>query len=169
MTVIREVRDGELDICADVIRRGFGTVAKDFGLTIENVPTNGAFIKTERLAADREKGNQMFVLTENETIVGFMQLERADDEKYYLQKISVLPECRHRGYGKELLRTANEKVRAVGGRKIEIAIIEENEQLKKWYIKNGFTHTGTRKFDHLPFTVGFMELNIESLYQTEVK
>lgn len=81
MVVIRQVRDGELDICADVIRRGFITVAKDFGLTIENVPTNGAFIKTERLIADREKGNQMFVQTENDTIVGFMQLEKADAEK----------------------------------------------------------------------------------------
>lgn len=158
--LIKEVRNEELDICADVIRRGFQTVAKDFGLTAENVPTNGAFIKTERLAADKEKGNQMFVLTENDIIVGFMQLEKADDDKYYLQKISVIPECRHHGYGKELLQFANEKVRALGGKKIEIAIIEENEQLKMWYIHNGFTHTGIKKFDHLPFTVGFMELYI---------
>lgn len=154
---IREVIDSELDVCADVIRRGFGTVAKDFGLTAENVPTNGAFIKTERLAADREKGNRMFVLTENDIIVGFMQLEKADEERYYLQKISVLPECRHHGYGKELLKFAYDKVRELGGRKIEIAIIEENEQLKNWYVQHGFTHTGTKKFDHLPFTAGFME------------
>lgn len=158
--LIREVHNEELDICADVIRRGFQTVAKDFGLTAKNVPTNGAFIKTERLAADKEKGNQMFVLTENDIIVGFMQLEKADEDKYYLQKISVIPECRHRGYGKELLQFANEKVRALGGKKIEIAIIEENEQLKMWYVQNGFTHTGIKIFDHLPFTVGFLELYI---------
>ncbi len=154
---MREVCDDELDICADVIRRGFMTVAKDFELTIEKVPTNGAFIKTERLIADREKGNRMFALVENDTIVGFMQLEKADEDKFYLQKISVLPECRHRGYGKKLLEFANEKVRELGGHKIDIAIIEENEQLKTWYIQNGFTHTGTKKFDHLPFTAGFME------------
>ena len=159
--VIREVNDDELDQCADVIRRGFGTVAEDFGLTIENVPTNGAFIKTERLAADREKGNKMYVLTEKEAIVGFMQLEKADAQRYYLQKISVLPECRHRGYGKKLLQFTDEKVREFGGKKIEIAIIEENEQLKKWYIQNGFTHTSTKKFEHLPFTVGFMQRDIE--------
>lgn len=159
-TLIREVRENELDLCADVIRRGFITVAKDFGLTIDNVPTNGAFINTERLIADKDKGNQMFVLTEDDTIVGFMQLEKADEEKYYLQKISVIPDCRHQGFGKQLLIFANDKVKALGGRKIEIAIIEENTQLKNWYIQNGFTHTGTRKFDHLPFTVGFMELYI---------
>ena len=30
--------------------------------------------------------------------------------------------------------------------------------LKAWYQSQGFIHTGTKTFDHLPFTVGFMEL-----------
>lgn len=158
MAVIRDVREGELDTCADVIRRGFMTVAKDFDLTIEKVPTNGAFIRTERLVADREKGNLMFVLLENDTIVGFMQLENAGNSTYYLEKISVLPEYRHRRYGTELLDFAKAKVKELGADKLGIAIIEENMVLKEWYIKNGFTPTGTKKFEHLPFTVGFLEL-----------
>ena len=36
-------------------------------------------------------------------------------------------------------------------------IIEESEVLKNWYIANGFVHTGTKKFDHLPFTSGYLE------------
>ena len=28
---------------------------------------------------------------------------------------------------------------------------------KNWYAGNGFIHTGIHKFDHLPFTAGFME------------
>lgn len=157
---IREARVDELDICADVIRRGFGTVAEDFGLTVENVPTFGAFMTTERLETDKENGKILFALTENDEIVGFMQIEKADEDKYYLQKIAVIPERRHCGYGKELLKFANDKVKALGGKKIEIAIIEENERLKKWYIQNGFAHTGTKKYDHLPFTAGFLELYI---------
>ena len=45
----------------------------------------------------------------------------------------------------------------------ERPIIEENptyEELKEWYEKIGFVHTGTQKFEHLPFTVGFMEIEI---------
>jgi len=158
--LIREADACELEICADVIRRGFGTVAKDFGLTVENVPTNGAFIKTDRLIADREKGNLMFVLTQEDTIIGFMQLEKANSDTYYLEKITVLPEYRHFGYGCELLRFAQDQVKARGGKKIGIAIIEENEQLKAWYMRNGCQPTGTKKFEHLPFTVGFLELYI---------
>ncbi|MPN36714.1 hypothetical protein SDC9_184224 [bioreactor metagenome] len=56
-----------------------------------------------------------------------------------------------------LIDYAKEKVRAFGGQKITIGIIEENTRLMNWYTANGFVHTGTRKFNHLPFTVGFME------------
>lgn len=87
MAVIRDVLDGELDRCAEVIRHGFQTVADDFGLTEDKVPTNGAFIKTERLMADKDKGNLMYVLLESGTIVGFMQLEKANDTTYYLENI----------------------------------------------------------------------------------
>lgn len=159
--IIREVNDHELDRCADVIRQGFGTVAKDFGLTIENCPTNGAFIKTERLVNDKSKGNNMFVLIADEEIVGYMQIEKVVNNNYELQKITVLPEFRHCGYGKILLDCAKDKVRELKGSKITIGIIEENEILKQWYIKHGFIHVGTHKFNHLPFTAGFMEFPIE--------
>ncbi len=39
-------------------------------------------------------------------------------------------------------------------------IIEENTVLKNWYIANGFVHTGTKKFDHLPFTTGYLEWKV---------
>ena len=50
----------------------------------------------------------------------------------------------------------------LGGTKIKIGIIEENNILKKWYLNNGFAHIGTGKFDSLPFTVGFMEWSDEN-------
>ncbi len=156
--IIRKMEDQELDTCADVIRRGFLTVAEAFNLTEEKVPTNGAYIKTDRLIADKQKGNSMHVLESDGTVVGFMQLEKANDATYYLEKITVLPEFRHRGFGSALLDYAVAQVKAMGGEKIGIAIIEENEQLKNWYLEYGFKPTGTRKFEHLPFTVGFMEL-----------
>jgi ribosomal protein S18 acetylase RimI-like enzyme len=63
----------------------------------------------------------------------------------------------HYGYGKKLLDFCKAKAKELGSRKIIIGIVEDNTVLKNWYTANGFTHTGTKKFDHLPFTVGFME------------
>ena len=53
--MIKEITDNELVKAASVIREGFQTVAQEFGLTVENCATNGAFIKKERLIIDKAK------------------------------------------------------------------------------------------------------------------
>lgn len=63
------------------------------------------------------------------------------------------------GLGKKLVAYAADYAKDhLGAQKIQIGIVEENTVLKAWYQSQGFTHTGTKTFDHLPFTVGFMEL-----------
>ncbi len=153
------MKEENLEECAAVIRQGFSTVAKDFGLTIENCPTNGAFIQKERLLEERKKGQMMYGMVTDQKIIGFMQLEKNTDELYFLQKLVVLPEYRHFGLGTKLLDYAREKVKELGGKRLSISIIEENTILKNWYMQYGFVPTGTRKFEHLPFTVGFLVLN----------
>lgn len=51
-------------------------------------------------------------------------------------------------------------VKSLKGETICIGIIEENAVLKEWYKQLGFKHIGIKKFEHLPFTVGFMEMNL---------
>ena len=99
----------------------------------------------------------MFALCSGGRIVGYMSLSKENDNTFELHNLAVLPELRHNGYGKMLLDYAKDKVKLLGGSKIKIGIIEESVVLKDWYIANGFVHTGTKKFDHLPFTSGYLE------------
>ena len=156
---IRNVRFDELDTLAWVIRQSFATVAADFGLTEQNCITNGAFIKTERLVSDWNRGDMMFGLFADGEPIGFMQLSQKDAAMFELGRLAVLPQYRHAGYGVQLLDFARNTVREKGGIQIIIGIIEENTVLKNWYQTYGFVHTGTRLVPHLPFTVGSMELN----------
>lgn len=157
---IREVKNEELDDCLSVIHQSFGTVAREYGLTQENCPTNGAFMKKERMIYEREKGNQQYGLFYHNKLVGFMELAKIDEEQYTMEKLGVLPEYRHKGFGKKLMDHAKKVVKAAGGSLIIIGIIEENAILKQWYSNYGFIHKGTRIFEQLPFTVGFMELQV---------
>ncbi|HEX3021992.1 MAG TPA: GNAT family N-acetyltransferase [Lachnospiraceae bacterium] len=157
---IREVTENELTDVVKVIRQSHGTVAKEFGLTEENCPTNGAFLQVNRLIEEREKGDLMYGLFTYDDLVGFMQLEEKEPESYELKKLSVIPNYRHLGLGKNLIEYAKEVVRERRGRRVTIGIIEENYRLREWYLKNGFIHTGTKIFERLPFTVGFMEMDI---------
>mgnify|MGYP000867191366 FL=1 len=147
----------QLGEALEVIHRAFATVADDFGLTRENCPKHTGFIPIERLQNQMNWGWQMFVLLTGEKIVGYASLSKEDENTYELHNLAVLPECRHNGYGRMLLDHIKEKVRKLGGQRITIGIIEENSLLKNWYSENGFKHTGTKKFEHLPFTTGFME------------
>lgn len=154
---IYPVRAYQLSDCLNVIHKSFATVAEEFNITRENCPKHTSFMPPEVLQEQMQRGWYMFGLTENEKLVGYVAISDENNGVYEFHILAVLPEYRHKGYGKMLLDHAKEKVREYGGRKTTIGIIEENTKLKEWYIKNRFIHTGTKKYDHLPFTVGFME------------
>jgi len=156
-TTITEVTTAELPVCLEVIHQSFRTVAETFGLTKENCPKHTSFLPLSFLETQKHWGWRMFALYAGEKMVGYMSLSQEADGAYELHNLAVLPEYRHMGLGKQLLDYATETVKTLGGSVIKIGIIEESTVLKNWYIANGFVPTGTKKFDHLPFTSGYLE------------
>ena len=150
----------QLHICLDIIRSSFMTVAKEFGITQNNCPSHTAFITTDKLKMQFDDGRPMYLFYQDEIPVGYFSLAKCSDNEWEVNNLAVLPEYRHLGIGKVMVDYAVATVKNYGGNKISIGIIEENILLKNWYLKLGFTHISTRKFEHLPFTVGFMEINI---------
>ena len=98
----------------------------------------------------------MYALRLEKKIIGYMSLSKEGENAFELHNLAVLPEYRHKGFGKLLLDYAKDTVKSFGGNVIRIGIIEESTILKDWYIANGFVPTGTKKFDHLPFTSGYL-------------
>jgi ribosomal protein S18 acetylase RimI-like enzyme len=157
---IAELNETELAASAEVIRCSFATVASEFGLTRDNCPTNGAFLEDGRICDEYFRGIKMFGLKNGNEQIGFMALEQKDADTFYLEKLSILPEFRHTGYGGMMVGCAKKYVKQAGGNNISIGIIYENKRLLEWYRSLGFIETGTKHFDHLPFTVCFMRLDI---------
>ena len=155
--MVYEVEQHELHECLDVIHQSFRTVAEQFGLTRENCPKHTSFIPLSFLETQKNWGWHMYALYAGKKIIGYMSLFKESDDNFELHNLAVLPEYRHNGFGKLLLVHAKETVKSLGGDTIKIGIIEESTVLKNWYIANGFLHTGTKKFDHLPFTSGYLE------------
>lgn len=158
--MIRWIKESEIEECATVIRKSFATVAKEFNITKENCPTHTSFIQADKLKFKFDLGCPMFAYIDDDKIVGYFSLVPKQDNVMELDHLSVLPEYRHKRYGAEMIKYAVETAKSMNANTIKIGIIEENTTLKNWYIKNGFIHLGTRKFEHFPFTVGFMEYKI---------
>lgn len=154
------VCEEDLPECLDVIRRSFSTVAEDFGLTPENAPTNPAFMKAERLKYEFDTGKLMFKLMDESKIIGFVQLRNNENGTFEFERLAVLPEYRHHGYGKMLIEYTVKTAKELGAKELHAGIIDENTVLKNWYLKNGFEFIETAHFAHLPFTVGYIKYDL---------
>ena len=161
---IRELRsEEELLKCVDLLRAAFGTVARDFGLTEESAPTNAAFTTLENLRRHLQKGMILYGIFCDSSLVGCIAIKKSkrDEPVFYIERLAVAPEKRHRGYGEQLLSFAIEQIRRSGGNTASIGLMDNNDRLKKWYRSKGFVQHDCRRLEHLPFKVCFMSRDLK--------
>jgi diamine N-acetyltransferase len=162
MIEIRDIGTTEqLEESLVVIHRAFATVAHDMNLTQDDAPTHPAFLSRERLKELHNKA-ACFGLYIDGKQVGFGAAEKADGGIYYLDRLAILPEQRHREYGKYMVDFVIDYVKKQGGSVISLGMIDSMTILKDWYKSLGFKETGTKKFESLPFLVCFMDKDIST-------
>ena len=159
-TIIRTAATRDIDLITDLIRKAFATVAADLDLTPENAPTHPSNCTPEWVRTAMNKGIPYYILEYDDQPVGCVALERANQDVCYLERLAVLPECRHKGLGRALVRHAMKRTLAVGASRLEIAAIGEQDDLLFWYEQFGFMINRRKQFDHLPFEVVFMGMNL---------
>jgi len=115
--MIRELEEKDIAECVKLIRESFGTVAEEFGFTVQNAPGFTAFATTEEKMKERllVERRPMYIYCEEDRIVGFYFLELQDENACELNNLCVSPAYRHRGIGEELLQHAFERVREYRG------------------------------------------------------
>ena len=157
--MIKKVEANHISECVKVIRDSFLTVAEEFGFTAENAPRFTAFSVTEErlLWQLNSEYRLMYAFYESGKIVGYYSLLLQENHECELNNLCVLPSCRHKGIGEELLKSVFEEAAELSCTKINIGIVEENTVLRKWYETFGFVHTKKEKYDFFPFTCGYME------------
>jgi len=152
----------DLTAIVKVLNASHGTVAKDFGFTKEDNPTNNAFIEESTLRTQLNSGIELYAMSLDSQLIGCIAIEKSTKEidTFYIEKVSVIPEFRNQGFGVKLMDFATSKIKESGGKRISIALIDSNAKLKNWYLSQGFIETGTKDFEHLPFSVCFMNKQI---------
>ena len=157
---IRQAAISDAEKLTKIIRDSYQTVANRFGLNHSNCPKHPSNCTNEWINSDFERGVTYFILVTDGKEAGCIALEKADHELCYLERLSVLPEYRNRGFGKSLVDCVFHEAKMRGCKRISIGIISEQLELKNWYSRVGFREGVTTSFDHLPFDVTFMECDI---------
>ena len=159
---IRIAGTDDVSVLTDIIRRAFRDVAVRFCLTLENCPTHPSHCTPEWIKKAFNKGVRFFLLEDNGSPCGCAAAEDTSDHVMYLERLAVLPTYRRRGIGRHLVEYVCRVAREGGCRRIEIAIIADHRELKEWYTGLGFYVLRTSRFDHLPFNVTFMAMDINA-------
>jgi len=125
--MIKQVQAPDLEHCLSVIRKSFATVAKEFNITEENCPNHTSFIKMQRLEYHMENGHFMYGYFSNECMIGYVSLENKGNGVFELNNLAILPEYRHKGFGKQLLDFCKAKVKELNGYNIIILFTGETQ------------------------------------------
>lgn len=147
-------------LLCQMIRNSFRDVAEKFNLTPENCPKHPSNYTEEWVQKDFARGVTYFILSQNNVPVGCVALEKANDNLCYLERLAVLPEMRHKGFGRSLVDYVFSQARLIGAKEISIGIIAAQTELNQWYQRIGFVEGETKTFPHLPFQVTFMTIEI---------
>jgi diamine N-acetyltransferase len=158
---IRSCTPKYIEVLVETIRRSFQDVALRFGLTQENAPRHPSNCTKDWIQKDMERGVTYFVIENENLVAGCVALEQANPNVCYLERLAVLPDQRRRGFGKSLVAHALSQAKLLGANHVNIGIIAEQSELKKWYKRIGFVEQESKEFSHLPFRVTFMSYELD--------
>jgi GNAT superfamily N-acetyltransferase len=157
---IRSVKDDELGACLSTLHSAFGESAKKYGYTKKTYPSSGAYLTLDDLKDAKANGVHMYAAFVEETVAGYVQLEKKRDGVYVFRRFAVLPEYQHIGLGKALIAHCRKRAAAIGARRIELLMMSGNTGLLAFYESNGFRLIRTGKDEKYPFEYAIMEMEI---------
>jgi len=158
---IREASPDDTATIAHLVAESNKDVAIRFGLNAENCPKHTSFCSESWVQADLARGERYFILEEDAQPLGCVAYENPSAGLAYLNRLSVLPAHRHRGFGALLVQHIIHLAQASDIKTISIGVIGEHDDLQRWYRSQGFSDGETKCFPHLPFSVKYMNYSVQ--------
>jgi ribosomal protein S18 acetylase RimI-like enzyme len=149
MENIIEINDSK--IITDVLNKAFMTVALQYDLTKENAPRHPAFICSDVIERQFNRGFKMYGYAVNNQIVGCVGYWSDNNKIYHVERLAVLLEYRHQGIGKKLMFFIENKIIKNGGEIAEIHVMDKNSILIAWYKELGYIELRIEELKQFPF------------------
>lgn len=160
---IRNTTTDDARLLAMLISESNKDVALRFGLNADNCPGHPSFCNETWVLADFARGERYFILQDNGTAIGCVACENPSAGLAYLNRLSVLSTHRKKGGGERLVRHVIGLAQLSEVGSISIGIIAAHAELKRWYLKLGFSEGETKTFPHLPFAVCYLTYAVQEV------
>jgi len=97
------------------------------------------------------KGLKMYGYKTDDNIVGCAGYSYYKEDIYFIERLAILPEYRHLGVGKKLMKYVENKIKDIGGKIVEIHVVDKNIVLREWYKKLNYMEIRIDEIKTLPF------------------
>jgi ribosomal protein S18 acetylase RimI-like enzyme len=87
-------------------------------------------------------------------------IDLKDSQIGHINRLAVLPSCRGKEYGEQLMNFAEVNLIELGVKLIKIDIVAEFKKLQEYYERLGYSEVIKEGFQTLPFEVLFLRKNI---------
>ena len=145
------IKINDSKIITDILNRAFLTVAQQFNFTKENAPTFPAYIAPDRIDIFLNKGLKMYGYKIDNNIISCAGYSNYKENIYFIERLATLPEYRHLGVGKKLMEYLEKKIKDIGGKIVEIHVVDKNIILREWYKKLNYVEIRIDEIKTLPF------------------
>lgn len=153
---VNESGPEDLATIAMLVSESNKDVALRFGLNSDNCPKHPSLCTEAWVKEDLTLGERYFILYDKSTPIACVAFKLRNENRAYLNRLSVLPEHRGKGIGARMVQFIVELAAGASIKTISIGIIGEHTELEHWYQKLGFTSGELKRFPHLPFSVRYM-------------
>jgi GNAT superfamily N-acetyltransferase len=153
---IRDATPADASLLAGLVAVSFRDVAERFELTPANCPSHPSFCTAAWILTDFGKGCRYFVAEKAGAACACYGLQVTGRDSCRVERLATLPDSRRAGVGSALLAHARVQAKAAGVSQVEVSILSDHVELRRWYEKRGFVLSGTARYPHLPFEVSFL-------------
>ncbi len=160
MPSIRQAAREDAALLLGIIQESFETVYRRLGITPQNWPRHAANMGPEWVLGEMDEGNRFFVLEDCGRACGCIALKQADADAVWLRRLAVLPAHRGKGWGRTLVAHVIAEARRLGARRVTLGMWAGEQELQRWYERQGFVYTETRSYEGLPLPVVHMALDL---------
>lgn len=144
----------DLPAIADLVNSAYRGDSSRQGWTTEADYLGGQRTDAETLARDLAAQPEAILHTLRDeaggALLGCVWLEPAEGAVWYLGMLTVRPDMQDRQLGRTMLEAAEGHVRALGGERMRMSVVQVREELIAWYLRRGYAPTGERR----PFPYG---------------
>jgi ribosomal protein S18 acetylase RimI-like enzyme len=138
--------ESDLPAIAALMNRAYRGAGSTPGWTSEEAYISGDRTTADLLAADLGENPEAVLLKWVEgpgaVVSGCVRLEPLGDGVWYLGSLATDPTRQNAGLGRTLLAAAEDWVRAQGGTRVRMSVVNLRETLVAWYVRRGYEPTG---------------------------